>query len=49
MCSVCLYVWFGGTQSLGIEQSEGLGEEIVTQSGFKGPNASVTFARQQEG
>lgn len=45
----CLFVLVVSVQCLGIEESESLGEDVVTQSSCKTPNPLVPFARLQEG
>lgn len=50
MCArACVHGCLGQCQSLGIEESDCLGEETVTQFGREGPNVSVPFASWQEG
>lgn len=41
---LCVSVW-----SLSVQMPDGLGKEAVAESGREGPNASVAFARWQEG
>lgn len=42
----CVHV---SVQSVSIEEPDGSEEEAVTRSGREGPNASVSFSRQQGG